>query len=81
LLFLAWFDSVAIGKYHNAIILALTATQKTSMNKTERLSIRLSKARMNKLRQYAANEDKTITQAVSDWIDRLRVNKDSLPLS
>ena len=51
------------------------------MTKDERLSVRLSKSRMNKLRQYATIQDKTITQIVSDWIDRLRVDKDSLPLN
>ncbi|XWK86616.1 MAG: hypothetical protein U7127_20755 [Phormidium sp.] len=43
--------------------------------KSERLSIRLSPRRHNRLRQYAASQDKTITQVVSDWIDMLPVDK------
>ncbi|MFB2891923.1 hypothetical protein ACE1CI_03150 [Aerosakkonemataceae cyanobacterium BLCC-F50] len=43
--------------------------------KSERLSIRLSQRRHNRLRQYAASQDKTITQVVSDWIDTLPVDK------
>lgn len=39
--------------------------------KDSRLSIRISTRRLNKLRQYAANKDKTVTQIVEDWIDRL----------
>ncbi|MGA9379520.1 MAG: hypothetical protein WBV73_12195 [Phormidium sp.] len=42
--------------------------------KSERLSIRLSLRRLNRLRQYATAQDKTITQVVSDWIDTLPVN-------
>jgi hypothetical protein len=49
------------------------------MTKTERLSVRLSETRMNKLRQYAASQEKSITEVVSDWVDRLKINKDSLP--
>jgi len=41
--------------------------------KTARLSIRMSDRRLNKLRQYAASKDKTLTQIVKDWIDRLPV--------
>jgi hypothetical protein len=37
--------------------------------KTERLSIRLSEKRMNKLRAMAVEQEKTLTQLVSDWID------------
>jgi hypothetical protein len=39
--------------------------------KTTRLNVRMSERRLNKLRQYAANKDKTVTQIVEDWIDRL----------
>ena len=38
--------------------------------KDSRLSIRMSTKRLNKLRQYAASQDKTVTQVVSDWIDK-----------
>ncbi|GET36078.1 hypothetical protein [Microseira wollei] len=31
--------------------------------------------RLNKLRQYAANKDKTVTQIVEDWIDRLPITE------
>jgi hypothetical protein len=39
--------------------------------KTERLSIRLSEKRMNKLRAIAVEQEKTITQVVSDWLDSM----------
>ena len=39
--------------------------------KTTRLNVRMSQRRLNKLRQYAASKDKTVTQIVEDWIDRL----------
>jgi hypothetical protein len=39
--------------------------------KTARLNIRMSERRLNKLRQYAASKDKTVTQIVEDWVDRL----------
>lgn len=41
------------------------------MMKDSRLSVRMSTRRLNKLRQYAANKDKTVTQIIEDWIDRL----------
>jgi len=34
-----------------------------------RLNIRISEKRLNKLRSYAAAKDKTMTQIVEDWID------------
>jgi hypothetical protein len=37
--------------------------------KDARLSIRMSNQRLNKLREYAASQDKFVTQIVSDWID------------
>nr|WP_081403173.1 hypothetical protein [Scytonema hofmannii] len=39
--------------------------------KESRLSLRISTRRLNKLRLYAASKEKTITQIVEDWIDRL----------
>ncbi|BAY46936.1 hypothetical protein SAMD00079811_45520 [Scytonema sp. HK-05] len=42
-----------------------------SIMKEARLSLRISTRRLNKLRLYAANRDKTITQIVEDWVDRL----------
>jgi predicted membrane-bound mannosyltransferase len=41
--------------------------------KDKRLSLRLSVRRLNRLRAYAASQDKTITQIVSDWIDTLPI--------
>lgn len=41
--------------------------------KDKRLSLRLSLRRLNRLRAYAASQDRTITQIVSDWIDTLPV--------
>jgi hypothetical protein len=31
----------------------------------------MSIRRLNKLRDYAATKDKTVTQIVEDWVDRL----------
>lgn len=39
--------------------------------KTTRLNVRMSERRLNKLKQYAVSKDKTVTQIVEDWIDRL----------
>lgn len=39
--------------------------------KESRLSLRISLRRLNKLRLYAVDKDKTITQLVEDWIDSL----------
>ncbi|GAB1540558.1 hypothetical protein NUACC21_32270 [Scytonema sp. NUACC21] len=39
--------------------------------KTTRLNVRMSERRLNKLRLYAASKDKTVTQIVEDWVDRL----------
>ncbi|MEB3181425.1 MAG: DUF6364 family protein [Nostocaceae cyanobacterium] len=39
--------------------------------KNTRLNVRMSERRLNKLRQYAASKDKTVTQIVEDWVDRL----------
>ncbi len=35
------------------------------------LNLRISERRLNKLRLYAASKEKTMTQLVEDWIDRL----------
>ncbi len=39
--------------------------------KTKGLHIRISERRLNKIRTYAANKEKTITQIIEDYIDRL----------
>ncbi len=39
--------------------------------KTTRLNVRMSERRLNKLRSYAVTKDKTVTQIVEDWVDRL----------
>jgi hypothetical protein len=39
--------------------------------KNKNLHIRLSEKRLNKLRTIAAEREKTITQMVEEWIDRL----------
>jgi hypothetical protein len=41
-----------------------------NMNK-KGLNLRISERRLNKLRLYAASKEKTMTQLVEDWIDRL----------
>jgi len=35
------------------------------------LNLRIAESRLNKLRLYAAKREKTMTQLVEDWIDRL----------
>ncbi|BDI18554.1 hypothetical protein ANSO36C_43560 [Nostoc cf. commune SO-36] len=55
--------------------------------KTTRLNVRMSERRLNKLRSYAAMKDKTVTQIVEDWVDRLpniesvKINADPLPVN
>ncbi|MEH2310084.1 MAG: hypothetical protein V7K35_01330 [Nostoc sp.] len=39
--------------------------------KTTRLNVRMSERRLNKLRSYAVMKDKSVTQIVEDWVDRL----------
>ncbi|BAZ12971.1 hypothetical protein NIES4071_48050 [Calothrix sp. NIES-4071] len=39
--------------------------------KENRLNLRISERRLNKLRLYAASKEKTMTQLIEDWIDRL----------
>jgi Family of unknown function (DUF6364) len=39
--------------------------------KSGRLNLRISEKRLAKLKIYAENREKTVTQLVEDWIDRL----------
>ncbi|MEH2282111.1 MAG: hypothetical protein V7K90_12420 [Nostoc sp.] len=41
--------------------------------KTKSLTIRLSERRKYKLELYAAQNDKTITALIEDWIDSLKL--------
>lgn len=47
----------------------------------------MSERRLNKLRSYAVMKDKTVTQIVEDWVDRLpnlesvKNNADPLPIN
>ena len=42
------------------------------MNMTKKgLNLRITERRLNKLRLYAASKEKTMTQLIEDWIDRL----------
>ncbi|WP_333257186.1 MULTISPECIES: ribbon-helix-helix protein, CopG family [unclassified Microcoleus] len=45
--------------------------------KENRLSIRVSKNRIEKLRRIAAQREKTMTQMIEDWIDKLKEEKPS----
>lgn len=36
-----------------------------------RINLRISARRLNKFRNYAANQDKTLTQLIEDYIDSL----------
>ena len=55
--------------------------------KTTRLNVRMSERRLNKLRSYAVMKDKTVTQIVEDWVDRLpntesvKINAVPLPIN
>jgi hypothetical protein len=43
----------------------------------ERLSVRVSKNRLEKLRRVAEQKEKTMTQLIEDWIDKLKEEKPS----
>ena len=43
----------------------------------ERLSLRIEKSRLEKLREYAKAKKKTMTQLIEDWIDRLKIPEDT----
>ena len=42
--------------------------------KNKALHLRISERRLNKLREYAASRDKTMTSIIEDWIDSLPQN-------
>ena len=50
--------------------------QCNGMNK-ENFTIRLSLKRKNKLKLYAQQKDKTMTQVIEEMIDKLRLEKDT----
>jgi len=39
--------------------------------KNQNLHVRISEKRMQKLKAYAEAKEKTLTQLIEDWIDRL----------
>ncbi|MBW4590667.1 hypothetical protein [Aetokthonos hydrillicola] len=39
--------------------------------KAKGLHVRISERRLNKLKSYAQAKEKTMTQLIEDWIDRL----------
>jgi hypothetical protein len=43
----------------------------------ERLSLRISTSRLEKLRRIAKDREKTMTQLIEDWIDKLKEDKPS----
>jgi predicted HicB family RNase H-like nuclease len=43
--------------------------------KSGRLNLRISEKRLAKLKIYAGSKEKTVTQLVEDWIDRLPSQK------
>jgi hypothetical protein len=45
--------------------------------KESRLNIRVSQSRLEKLRRIAGQREKTMTQLVEDWIDKLKEEKPS----
>lgn len=50
--------------------------QRNGMNK-ENFTIRLSLKRKNKLKLYAEQKDKTMTQVIEEMIDKLKLEKDT----
>ena len=50
--------------------------QCNNMNK-ENFTIRLSLRRKNKLKLYAEQKDKTMTQVIEEMIDKLMIEKDT----
>jgi hypothetical protein len=51
--------------------------------KAKGLHIRISERRLNKLRLYADSKEKTMTQLIEDWVDRLpniEIDKNSTAL-
>ena len=42
------------------------------MIEKSRLSLRISKKRHDKLRRIAAQREKTVTQLIEEWVDRLK---------
>jgi uncharacterized protein (DUF1778 family) len=45
--------------------------------KDSRLNIRISESRLKKLRRIAEQKEKTMTQMVEEWIDKLKEEKPS----
>jgi hypothetical protein len=45
--------------------------------KKERLSVRVSSSRLEKLRRIAHSREKTMTQLIEDWSDKLKEEKPS----
>ena len=43
------------------------------MMKEKSLRFRMSERRYNKLKLYAAKKEKTMTQLIEDWVDRLPI--------
>jgi hypothetical protein len=41
----------------------------------ERLSLRIATSRLEKLRRIARDREKTMTQLIEDWIDKLKEDK------
>lgn len=52
-------------------MLAIMYWQRQYVMKNKNLNIRLSDKRLNKLRTIAIAREKTVTQMVEEWIDRL----------
>jgi hypothetical protein len=49
----------------------IMSTQYLDIMKTKGLHVRISERRLNKLKVYATSKEKTMTQLIEDWIDRL----------
>ncbi len=45
--------------------------------KEKRISAKVSARRHEKLKRYAQQKEKTITQVLEEWIDKLRLEKDT----
>jgi hypothetical protein len=58
-------------------MLAYVGSRWVAILKTTRLNLRISEARLAKLKRIAVQKEKTMTQMVEEWIDKLKEEKPS----
>ena len=62
-----------VGRVSNHLYVNLYVLTLATYMKSQNLHVRISQRRMMKLKAYAESKEKTMTQLVEDWIDRLPV--------